>query len=411
MITVEGIGKEYRIGGPRALDLRAGLKENLRRMMDGGRDRFWAVQDVSFHLDRGEALGVIGRNGAGKSTLLKILSRITHPTAGRFRINGRVSSLLEVGTGFHPELSGRENIFLNGTILGMRRAEVKRKFDEIVDFSGVERFLDNPVKHYSNGQRVRLAFAVAAHLEPDLLIIDEVLAVGDAEFQRKCLGKMKDVTGHGRTVLFVSHNMSAINSLCDRCMLLTDGRVEVMGGTTEVTAQYLRANDDQVAGRTDLGHLPVSKDGAGRITGLRWADATGRTLEHVALTEAFRLEVDFEIAAPGFKPQPVVQLFNSKGEMAFMTFAGEGDHPTAPGRYRATLHFPAHLFNEDTYYVSLWLCTWLPHKVHLVLENATRIRVLDDLGSPTRAPSYARVLGILRPRFQWHIGPVNDTTA
>ncbi len=406
MIHVDGIGKQFAVGGSGRVDIRAGLRENLRRLVRGGGDRFWALQDVSFDVERGQALGIIGRNGAGKSTLLKILSRITHPSAGRFTIDGRVGSLLEVGTGFHPELSGRENIYLNGTILGMRRAEVKGKFDEIVEFSGVERFLDNRVKHYSNGQRVRLAFAVAAHLEPDVLIIDEVLAVGDVEFQRKCLGKMKDVTGNGRTVLFVSHNMSAINSLCSRCLLLDQGRVEMIGDTSEVTAQYLRMNEGIAAGVKDLSHMPVSSDGAGRIVRLRWTDRAGATIEHVALTAGFRLEVDFEIASPGFKPQPVVQVFNSRAEMAFMTFAGEGDHPTAPGRYRATLEFPANFFNEDTYHVTLWLCTWLPHKVHLVLENITSIRVLDDLESPTRAPSYARVLGILRPRLQWDIAPI-----
>ena len=188
-------------------------------------EEFWALKDVSFEVKRGEVLGIIGRNGAGKSTLLKVLSRITEPTEGRVTIEGRVASLLEVGTGFHPELTGRENVYLNGAILGMTRAEIKRKFDEIVDFSGVERFLDTPVKRYSSGMYVRLAFAVAAHLEPEILIIDEVLAVGDAEFQKKCLGKMQDVAGHGRTVLFVSHNMGAIERLCDNVVVLSQGRV------------------------------------------------------------------------------------------------------------------------------------------------------------------------------------------
>ncbi len=403
MISVEGIGKRYRLGGPKAIDLRGGLRSNLRRLTSGG-DRFWALRDVSFEVKEGEALGIIGRNGAGKTTLLRILSRITFPTEGRFSIEGRVSSLLEVGTGFHPELSGRENIYLNGTILGMRRAEVRRKFDEIVEFSGVERFLDNAVKHYSNGQKVRLAFAVAAHLEPEVLIIDEVLAVGDVEFQRKCLGKMKDVASHGRTVLFVSHNMSAINSLCQRCLLLDDGRIESMGDPAAITTLYLGKNNAELDGEKDLSDSPVSSDGAGRFLRLRWTDETGRTIDHARVSQGFNLQVDFEIAQPGYKPQPVALLYNSKGEQAFMTFAGEGDHPTAPGRYRATLHFPRDLFNADTYYVSFWFCTWLPHKVHFVLENAISIKVLDDLESPTRAPSHATVHGILRPKFQWEIG-------
>ena len=200
---------------------------------------FWALHDITFEIKRGEAVGIIGRNGAGKSTLLKILSRITEPTRGRFEIFGRVSSLLEVGTGFHPELTGRENVYLNGTILGMKRREVKAKFDEIVAFSGVEKFIDTPVKHYSSGMQVRLAFAVAAHLEPEILIIDEVLAVGDAEFQKKCLGKMEDVTGEGRTVLFVSHDMNAIQRLCSHGILLKAGGVEKDGFSTDVISYYL----------------------------------------------------------------------------------------------------------------------------------------------------------------------------
>lgn len=403
MVSVEGLGKRYKLGGPTGFDPRARMSENLKRITGGKREDFWAVRDVSFTLDRGEAVGIIGRNGAGKSTLLKMLSRITVPTEGRFTIDGHVSSLLEVGTGFHPELSGRENIFLNGTILGMRRAEVRRKYDEIVDFSGVQKFIDTPVKHYSSGQKVRLAFAVAAHLEPEVMIIDEVLAVGDVEFQRKCLGKMKDVANSGRTILFVSHNMSAINSLCSRCVLLDAGRVEAMGEPGAITSQYLNKNNDELTGEKDLSASPISGDGAGRITHLRWTNINGKVIDHAQVTQAFDLEVDFEIAQRGYKPQPVALVYNSKGEQAFMTFPGEGNHPTEPGRYRASLHFPANLFNEDTYYVSFWFCTWLPHKVHLVLENAISIQVLDDLESPTRAPSYATVTGMLRPKFQWDI--------
>ncbi|MCF6298173.1 MAG: ABC transporter ATP-binding protein, partial [Flavobacteriaceae bacterium] len=204
------------------------------------KESFWALKDINFEIKQGEAVGIIGRNGAGKSTLLKILSRITEPTTGRFEINGRVSSLLEVGTGFHPELSGRENIFLNGTILGMKRAEIKTKFDEIVAFSGVEKFIDTPVKHYSSGMKVRLAFSVAAHLEPEILIVDEVLAVGDAEFQKKCLGKMDDVSkNEGRTVIFVSHNLGAVQNLCSKGLLLQDGAIKVASSIEKVILNYL----------------------------------------------------------------------------------------------------------------------------------------------------------------------------
>jgi len=243
IITVEGLGKRYDLGQIGAGSLREEIERFFRRGSDQSKKassrEFWALRDVNFSVNEGEVLGVVGRNGAGKSTLLKLLSRITEPTEGRAIMRGRVASLLEVGTGFHPELSGRENIYLNGAILGMRKAEVNRKFDEIIDFSGVEQFLDTPVKRYSSGMYVRLAFAVAAHLEPEILIVDEVLAVGDASFQRRCLGKMREVSQGGRTVIFVSHNMSAVNTLCDRGLLLSDGGVAFVGDTGDTISQYL----------------------------------------------------------------------------------------------------------------------------------------------------------------------------
>jgi lipopolysaccharide transport system ATP-binding protein len=249
-IRVENLGKRYIIGreapppetlGGRLRQLAGSPFSWLATQMRAPSEEeiLWALKDVSFEVKRGEVLGVIGRNGAGKSTLLKILSRITEPTTGHAEIHGRVGSLLEVGTGMHPELTGRENIYLNGTILGMRKAEIDAKFDEIVDFSGIERFLDTPVKRYSSGMRVRLGFAIAAHLEPEILVIDEVLAVGDAEFQKKCLGKMKDVAGHGRTVLFVSHNMTAVKSLCGSCIRLDGGQIASAGETESIVTDHL----------------------------------------------------------------------------------------------------------------------------------------------------------------------------
>jgi lipopolysaccharide transport system ATP-binding protein len=241
-IRVENLGKKFYIGHQRSGELRTSFSNSLRNLLgrsNGMTEEFWALKAISFEVKPGEAVGIIGRNGAGKSTLLKILSRITEPTTGRFEINGRVSSLLEVGTGFHHELTGRENIYLNGTILGMKRREIKAKFDEIVDFSGVEKFLDTPVKHYSSGMRVRLAFSVAAHLEPEILIIDEVLAVGDAEFQKKCLGKMDEVSKkEGRTVLFVSHNMGAVQNLCSKGILLKDGTITSIDSSENVVKKY-----------------------------------------------------------------------------------------------------------------------------------------------------------------------------
>ena len=263
IIKVENLGKSYLIGHEKQESYTAlrdvlvnGVKNwgrGLKQMFQKGNDamvtgdeieEFWAVKNVSFEIKKGEAIGIIGRNGAGKSTLLKLLSRITEPTAGRIEMHGRVASLLEVGTGFHPELTGRENIYLNGAVLGMTRVEIKQKFDEIVEFSGIEKFLDTPVKRYSSGMYVRLAFAVAAHLEPEILVVDEVLAVGDAEFQKKCLGKMEDVSkNQGRTVLFVSHNMGVIAQLCKKCIVLDKGGVEFFGDTNTAIEKYLRGNN------------------------------------------------------------------------------------------------------------------------------------------------------------------------
>jgi len=268
IITVEKLGKRYRLGagssGQRYTALRDVITDKAKSLFRRNgptsdlrpptSDQFWALKDISFEVDQGEVIGIIGRNGAGKSTLLKILSRITEPTEGRVRLRGRVASLLEVGTGFHPELTGRENVFLNGAILGMTRAEIKAKFDEIVAFAEVEKFLDTPVKRYSSGMYVRLAFAVAAHLEPEILMVDEVLAVGDAEFQKKCLGKMKDVAaGEGRTVLFVSHNMAAVQALCQTALFLHEGKVVLRASASETVQCYLsRLGSDNITRDRDL---------------------------------------------------------------------------------------------------------------------------------------------------------------
>jgi lipopolysaccharide transport system ATP-binding protein len=297
VIRAEGLGKKYMIGhqsGERYTSLRDVMAQTARNFartagdMFSGKaiiagdevEEFWALKDVSFEINRGDVVGIIGRNGAGKSTLLKVLSRITEPSEGRVEIKGRVASLLEVGTGFHPELTGRENIYLNGAILGMTREEIKGKFDEIVDFSGVEKFLDTPVKRYSSGMYVRLAFAVAAHLEPEILIVDEVLAVGDAEFQKRCLGKMKEVVGHGRTVLFVSHNLAAVASLCNSGILLSEGKITRRGSIIEAIKQYsvVRAVDATVT-------FPVDERSP-RIAGVRVdpaAAAEGRVVVDVTV--------------------------------------------------------------------------------------------------------------------------------
>jgi lipopolysaccharide transport system ATP-binding protein len=330
VISVEGLSKRYVIGHQRSGDdgLRHVIESAVRAPVKWLRNRpenarredeeFWALRDVSFSVGHGEAVGIIGRNGAGKSTLLKILSRITEPTAGRIRYKGRVASLLEVGTGFHPELTGRENIFLNAAILGMKRSDILRKFDEIVAFSEIEKFLDTPVKRYSSGMYVRLAFGVAAHLEPDILLVDEVLAVGDASFQKKCIGKMGNVVSEGRTVLFVSHNMAAVTSLCTRGLLIDGGRIEKSGTPQLVIEEYLaKARSDAsvpMGTRTD-------RRGTGRI---RFKSATVlndrlEEVDSVASGQDISIRLDYDIPASEVLSNAVVQIkfFGALGQPLF----------------------------------------------------------------------------------------------
>jgi lipopolysaccharide transport system ATP-binding protein len=323
IISARNLSKRYIIGHQRngGDGLRHRLENAVRhpfkwfvdrkRQLQATREEFWALKDVSFEIKQGEVVGIIGRNGAGKSTLLKVLSRITEPTSGRVEIDGRVASLLEVGTGFHQELTGRENIFLNGAILGMTKAEIKRKFDEIVAFSEVERFLDTPVKHYSSGMYVRLAFAVAAHLEPEILIVDEVLAVGDVEFQRKCLGRMSHVAHSGRTVLFVSHNMAAVQSLCRSAILLENGRVRAIGSPAELIPSYasnLSAKSFPVADRTDR-----EGNGQVRIENFRILDSEGSELHRVMPGQPIIFEISYRASATDLRVMASIDIETMEG--------------------------------------------------------------------------------------------------
>lgn len=325
-IKVENLGKAYRLGSEAeradtlvqaGINLMSAPLRNFRKLRNldtfstnrDSEDILWALDDVSFDIRRGEVVGFVGRNGAGKSTLLKILSRITEPTTGRIEIHGRVSSLLEVGTGFHPELTGRENIYMNGTILGMKKREIDQKFDEIIDFSGVERFLDTPVKRYSSGMKVRLAFSVAAHLEPEILIIDEVLAVGDAEFQKKCLGKMEDVAGSGRTVLFVSHNMAAVQNLCGRAVSLVAGKVCDDGTPEAVIEDYLaRFRGEAVSGLH--GNPARKKNSSAEFTDIRLVDKNGVATATPCAGESVVFELDYSAAREQTKAVFSVTIFN-----------------------------------------------------------------------------------------------------
>lgn len=328
IIKVDHLSKRYRLShvreGSRYVTLRDIVTDRVKRLFDASRfspaasEDFWALRDISFEIKQGEVVGIIGRNGAGKSTLLKVLSRITEPTAGQIRLKGRVASLLEVGTGFHPELTGRENVYLNGTILGMTKKEVDRKFDAIVDFSGVERFVDTPVKRFSSGMQVRLAFAVAAHLEPEVLVIDEVLAVGDAAFQKKCLGKMQDVAKEGRTVLFVSHDLSAVEKLCSRAILLDGGRTLADGQTSQTIAYYqstlFQAASIDVAQRTD-------RKGAGsvRFTSIQTLNENGRPQGIFLSGKPLRVRLHYRAQGKQALNNARVSLtFNSWGKTYFL---------------------------------------------------------------------------------------------
>ena len=360
IIEVSGVAKRYQLGQVGLTSFREELARLLGRAPAGpAAGEFWALRDVTFAVEPGTIVGLIGHNGAGKSTLLKILSRITEPTRGEIHLRGRVASLLEVGTGFHPELTGRENIFLNGTILGMTRAEIARKFDEIVAFAEVDRFIDTPVKRYSSGMYVRLAFAVAAHLEPEILIIDEVLAVGDVAFQRKCLGKMQEVSAHdGRTILFVSHNMNAVERLCGRCLALADGRV-VADGTN--VAEIVRAS---------LGGSAVA--GSWTNTAAEWPNDWFRPARMLVPgpgglpatvpfdnTTAVRVVIEGEVLREHPGLQIGLGLYNSSSELLFWSTvrdAADADWPPLPrGRVRLECTLPAHLLNEGTYRADLFL--------------------------------------------------------
>lgn len=336
VITVENLGKKYvidhaQVGGYdtlRDLVINAARRTGRRLLhpfngltgaANGHTEEFWALKDVSFELKQGEVVGIIGRNGAGKSTMLKILSRITEPTTGRVRIRGRVASLLEVGTGFHPELTGRENVFLNGAILGMSREEIKRKFDEMVAFAEVEKFLDTPVKRYSSGMYVRLAFAVAAHLEPEILIIDEVLAVGDYEFQRRCLGKMNEVARSGRTVLFVSHNMTAIEELCPQSIILKNGQIDRSGPTHQVVAHYLTSTAAHSVWQID-GQTEREGTGNARITRLELLAAdTDMPIANLTFRQSFRLRIHYQAIKRLADPRFGFALLSDKAERVFQS--------------------------------------------------------------------------------------------
>ncbi len=414
-IRVDSLGKAFRIGinTERYKTLRDSLSDAvhwpikvLRKDLPPKKEIIWALKDVSFEVQKGNVLGVIGRNGAGKSTLLKILSRVTEPTEGFAEIHGRVGSLLEVGTGFHPELTGRENIALNGAILGMHRKEIQRKFDEIVEFSGVEKFIDTPVKRYSSGMYLRLAFAVAAHMEPEILVVDEVLAVGDAEFQRKCLGKMSDVAQEGRTVLFVSHNMSAILRLTETTIVLEKGRIIYQAPSAQAVDYYLSSGFSQTGERCWQPDELSPDIAPFKPLALRLRSSQGKITDTIRSTESFTIEMEYSLDSAITGLRVGIYLFSTLGDLIFTSF--DTDNPREfkqfgvrlAGRYVSRVEIPADLLNEGRYVLGVNASSFRVRRFFQD-EHALSFNV-DATGSPGVQWAEPR-LGPLRPRLDWQI--------
>jgi lipopolysaccharide transport system ATP-binding protein len=413
-VTVEGISKLYRIGQLDAAydTLRDTISASTRRFVERvehrgeRRPEIWALKDVSFQLEQGEVLGIIGKNGAGKSTLLRVLTRITTPTAGRAEIRGRVGSLLEIGTGFHPELTGRENVSLNGAILGMGRRELKRKFDDIVEFSGVSQFLDTPVKRYSSGMYVRLAFAVAAHLEPEVLLVDEVLAVGDFEFQRRCLGRMQDLSSEGRTVIFVSHQLQVMARLCDRAILLDRGQLVRDGEAGAVVAQYLQTGQGVNAERvwTDLETAPG--DWTTRLRSVRVVDEDGHTSDHFDVRRPIGVELAFHVSTSGKHAVPKIKVLDQQGDTVFnaLDISPRWQEPVVPGDYVSTAWIPGNLLNEGLFTVDAALVVIGAEKLRprAAANSVVAFHVQDPgEGSSARGTYTGHLSGPVRPLLEW----------
>lgn len=414
VIQVENLGKKYIIGhqqqkrnkmlrdaianGAKSLGQRL-LNPWGKHMVNPAYEEFWALKDVSFEVKQGDRIGIIGRNGAGKSTLLKILSRITEPTTGRIRIKGRVASLLEVGTGFHPELTGRENIYLNGAILGMSKAEIKRKFDEIVDFAGIEKFLDTPVKRYSSGMYVRLAFAVAAHLEPEILIVDEVLAVGDVQFQKKCLGKMKEVGSEGRTVVFVSHNMAAITNLCKISILLEGGQVKFKGLASDIVDKYLESTIKDFGGEL---FFCEKNNSPAYFTKVAVLGKDNQPTEVVELTSGFKIFFEYNVLKTIENLEVYFSLFDKQGVKIFYSGTSKSRSKNEPfyqpGHYISEVKVPPKFLVPGVYIITIGL-----HQPNIHIfdqrENVIGISIVDS--SITYSLYKRKDIGSILVDFQW----------
>jgi lipopolysaccharide transport system ATP-binding protein len=373
------------------------------RSTKGDSDIVWSLKDINFEINQGEAVGIIGKNGAGKSTLLKLLSRVTSPTTGEIKVKGRIASLLEVGTGFHPELSGRENIYLNGAILGMRKKEITRKLDEIIDFSGVERYIDTPVKRYSSGMYVRLAFAVAAHLESEILIVDEVLAVGDAEFQKKCLGKMGEISkGEGRTVLFVSHNMAAVKSLCNKGILLSNGMVNYAGDIDAVVENYLKTSNN-VASRNWINSTSPGSDFI-KLLEARVVNENGDTALNFSISEDIVVEFIYEITKENQLFTHGFNLFNNHNIHILSshdTNSATLQTPLAKGIHSKRIIIPKNFLADGGYNCSFAIMRYNPFHVEFHEMELVGFNVIDELESKGRGEYSGKLPGVVRPVLNW----------
>jgi lipopolysaccharide transport system ATP-binding protein len=422
VISVESLSKRYRVGSAtesmfKYRSLRESITEaasaafhrvKRSRKLPADRNHIWALNHVSVQIGRGEVVGIVGRNGAGKTTLLKVLSRITRPTSGTARMCGRVGSLLEVGTGFHPELTGRDNIYLNGAILGMPRSEIQRKFDAIVDFSGVSKFIDTPVKRYSSGMYVRLAFAVAAHLEPEILLVDEVLAVGDAAFQKQCLGKIRDISKSGRTILFVSHNMPAITRLCDRALLLAEGRLIDDGPPDRIVARYLGSEFGTTARRTWSDSVEAPGNDWVRLRSVRVVTEALETVESVDVRCPVGIELQFDVSAERDPMVPGLSLMNDQGQLIFSAMDTDPSwrRPLPPGGYRSVAWIPGNLLNEGMTIVSVSLASHSPGRMipQMYAPEVVAFQVIDPGEGGTARGDYVGIWSApVRPLLRWSL--------
>ncbi len=411
-MRVEHVSKQYRIGPTYQRNLQemmggfvSGLLRKQRLTSTRLTEMFHALRDITFEINKGEVVGIIGRNGSGKSTLLKILSRITKPDSGRALIYGGVASLLEIGVGFHPELTGRENIYLSGSIIGMQKAEVKRKLDEIIDFSGCEQFIDTPIKRYSSGMGVRLGFAVAAHLESDILLVDEVLAVGDLEFQKKCLNKMQDIGKEGRTVLFVSHNMAAITRLCPRAILLDAGKVIADGSSADIAHTYMNAGSRTMAACewTDISQAPGGE--VVRLVAVRVRTEDGEIAETVDIRKPCHIEMEYEVLQPGSVSIPNYNIHNEEGILIFGTLDLHPEwrrRPRPAGRWVSIVCIPGNFLAEGRFFVTASLATMHPWVMQFCERDAVAFQVIDSMDGDSARGDYGGTFeGVVRPLLKW----------